>query len=206
LVHVRLVTSRAVKDRGFVTDRLVKVADVPTMVFTERVVMVEEAAVRALRDVIPVTARLVVVTLVDVTSPNVAFQRLVADPRLNARSVVGTRFEFTVPETMRVEVTVAFEEVNPPNSERVVVVKAPRFVTDWRVSASAPADGHPTPFDRQIPCPATVAVAKVPTSAYRYEEEAWLNRALVPVTEVRVESPVTVSVPVTVALEMVAPP
>lgn len=138
-VPVALVQTMLVKLKGLRTERLVKVAEVPTSVFTERLVMVELVEMRLVmvpveaekvfREVSPVTARLVVVTLVEVTSPSVAFQRLVAFPRLKARSVVGTRLEPTVPDTMRVLVTVAFDAEKPPKSERVVVVNAPRSVT-----------------------------------------------------------------------------
>lgn len=47
------------------------------------------------------------------------------------------RFEDTVPETMRVEVTVRFEVMAPPRSVRVAVATDPLFVTERSVSASA---------------------------------------------------------------------
>ena len=47
------------------------------------------------------------------------------------------------------------------------MVKDPRLVTLCNVSASAAAGRQPTPFDKQIPCPATVAVAKVARLAFR---------------------------------------
>lgn len=178
LVHVRFVASKELKDSGFTTDRLVKVADVPTRVFTERLVMVELVEMRlvmvpvvaekVLREVIPVAARLVVVTLVDVTSPNVPFQRFVPDPKEKARSVVGTRLELTVPETMRVEVTVAFEALKPPKRESVAVANDPLAVTEARVSDSEVRKPlHPTPFERQMPVPLIVAVVKFARSAKR---------------------------------------
>lgn len=54
----------------------------------------------------------------------------------------------------------------------MVVVKLPRAVTLWRVSASAVADGHPTPFWRQMAWPDTVAVANEAMLANRLVEEA----------------------------------
>jgi len=108
-----------------------------------------------------VAKRFVDVELVEVVFPKYPFHRFVTLPRLKARSVVGMRFEETVPETVRVEVTVRVEALAPPKRESVVVVKAPRLETIWRVSDSVVA-GQPTPFARQIFCPITVAVAKVP--------------------------------------------
>ena len=70
-------------------------------------------------------------------------------PKEKARSVVGMRFEETVPETVRVEVTVRVETFAPPKSESVVVVNAPRFVTIWRVSVSVVA-GQLVPSARQM--------------------------------------------------------
>lgn len=47
------------------------------------------------------------------------------------------RFEDTVPETVRVEVTVALLVVKPPSRVRVAVATDPLFVTERSVSASA---------------------------------------------------------------------
>ena len=124
--------------------------------------------------------KLVVVTEVAVTEPNSAFQRLVAFPSEKARSVVGIKLELTVPETTRVEVTVRvlavvppsrsvapvavrLEVVRPPKRDRASLVVAPRAVTLASVSASA-VTVHPTPFERQMPMPPTVAVAKLARS------------------------------------------
>jgi hypothetical protein len=190
-----------------VAANVVAVADPVVMELVVRFVMVDEVARRfvmvpvvALRLVTPrlvifekVANKLVVVTDTDVTDPKDAFQRLVAFPRENARSVVGMRFELTVPETMRVLVTVRVlavaplrmrtvpvvvrsEVVSPPNKERASEVVAPRAVTEARVSASG-VTTQPTPFERQMPMPPTVAVAKFAASAYRKEEEAWLKKA-----------------------------
>ena len=71
-----------------------------------------------------------------------------------------------------VPVTEASEVERPPKSWTVVVVKLPRAVTDWRVSESTVPAGQPTPFERQIACPDTVAVAKEAAFAKRFEEEA----------------------------------
>lgn len=127
-----------------------------------------------------VANKLVVVTLVAVTDPSSAFQRCVLSPKENARSVVGMRFDDTVPETVRVEVTVRvfavvppsskvapvavrLEVVRPPKSDKACEVVAPRAVTEASVSASAVTE-HPTPFERQMPTPFTVAVAKLARS------------------------------------------
>ena len=71
------------------------------------------------------------------------------------------------PRTVKVEVTVEEDATNPPRSCRVAVATAPRLDTVSSVSDSAPAEGQPVPFERQIFCPATVAVANVPTSLYK---------------------------------------
>lgn len=47
------------------------------------------------------------------------------------------RFDETVPDTVRVEVTVALFVEKPPRSASVAVATAPRFVTLANVSASA---------------------------------------------------------------------
>ena len=94
----------------------------------------------------PVTARLVVVTFVPV-----AFVKVVP-------------WSEVLPITVNELVTVEEEAMKPPRSCSVAVATAPRLVTVRSVSASAPALGQPVPFERQMPCPATVAVANVPTS------------------------------------------
>jgi len=107
----------------------------------------------------------VVVTETEVTAPNSAFQRLVALPKEKARSVVGMRLEDTVPDTVSVEVTVAFDALKPPNKESVAVANEPRAVTEARVSVSAVIKPlQPTPLERQMPVPLTVAVAKLARS------------------------------------------
>lgn len=159
-IQTRFVTLSELNTEGLNTDKFVNVALVPINVFTERLVMEELVetklatvpvdAVNVLNPASPVTARFVVVTLVDVTFPRLAFQRFVALPRLNARSVVGTRFDETVPETISVEVTVRSETLAPPNKLSVVVVNEPRLVTDCSVSTStAEVAGQPTPFCKQ---------------------------------------------------------
>ncbi len=75
---------------------------------------------------------------------------------------------------------VRFEAVRPPKRVTLEVAKAPRFVTEARVSDSAEAEGQPTPFERQIPCPATVAEAK----------EAKLVLSVEPVAEANESNPV----------------
>lgn len=80
----------------------------------------------------PVARRFVVVTV-----PKLPFQRSDGVPRLKRRSVVGLRLDETVPETVRVEVTVALFVVNPPRRVSVAVALEPRLVTLARVSASA---------------------------------------------------------------------
>lgn len=78
-----------------------------------------------------------VVAFVITTSPKLPFQRNEGVPMLYARSVVGVRLEETVPETVSVVVTTAFEVFKPPSKLRVAVATEPRFVTERRVSASA---------------------------------------------------------------------
>ena len=51
-----------------------------------------------------------------------------------------------LPVTLSVPVAVRLEVVRPPKSVTLEVAKAPRFVTEARVSASAVAEGQPTPF------------------------------------------------------------
>jgi len=191
-----------------VAESVVAVADPVTSELVARFEIVPEAAliVEAVMSVaasvvtpkfvmVPKVAnKLVVVTEVLVTDPNCAFQRWVASPSEKARSVVGIRFEETVPDTVRVEVTVSvlavvppsnkvvpvavrLEVVSPPNNDRAWLVVAPLAVTLASVSASAAAATHPTPFDRQIPVPLIVAVAKLAVSAYRKELDAWLKKA-----------------------------
>jgi hypothetical protein len=60
-----------------------------------------------------------------------------------------------------VPVAVRSETVRPPNKVTLEVAKAPRLVTEAKVSASAEALGQPTPLDKQMAWPETVAVAKV---------------------------------------------
>lgn len=79
----------------------------------------------------------VVVLLTIETSPKAPFQRNEGVPSEKVRSVVGVRFEDTVPETVSVEVTVALLVVKPPSKESVAVATEPRLVTERRVSASA---------------------------------------------------------------------
>ncbi len=81
-----------------------------------------------------------------------------------------------------VPVAVRSEVERPPKSWTVVVVKLPRAVTDCNVS-------RPTvfvklqnePFERQTPCPDTVAVAKEAILAWRVDAVA-LPIVAVPVT------------------------
>ena len=178
---------------------VVAVADPVTKELVVRFVMVDEeesrfvmVPVEAVRFVTPrfvifekVANKLVVVTETVVTDPRLAFQRLVAFPRENARSEVGMRFELTVPVTRSVLVTVRVLAVaplsrrtvpvvvrslvvRPPNNWTVAVANDPRAVTEARVSDSADRKPlQPTPFERQMPMPATVAVAKLAESAYR---------------------------------------
>lgn len=77
-----------------------------------------------------VPIKLEVMTFVVVTVPKLPFQRSEGVPSVNARSVVGVRFEDTVPDTVSVEVTVALFVENPPNKLKVAVATEPRFVTD----------------------------------------------------------------------------
>jgi hypothetical protein len=83
-----------------------------------------------------VANKLVDVLFVDVVFPKYPFQRFVALPSENARSVVGIKSDETVPETVSVEVTTKVDTFAPPNNESVVVVNAPRFVTVCNVSDS----------------------------------------------------------------------
>lgn len=76
------------------------------------------------------------------------------------------------PITVKELVTVAEALMKPPSRFSVWWVEVPRAVTLARVSASAPAAGHPTPFVRQTPTPITVAVAKVPVTALNVVPDA----------------------------------
>ncbi len=159
----------------FVTKRLVPVA-----LANRKFVIVPEEALKVVTPRVSTKAlvakRLVVVTEVLVTFPRFAFQRLVAFPSENARSAAGMRLELTAPVTAKlvvvpllmvvfwrevVPVAVRSETVRPPNKVTLEVAKAPRFVTEARVSASAEVEGQPTPLDKQMAWPETVAVAKV---------------------------------------------
>jgi hypothetical protein len=105
-----------------------------------------------------------------------------------------------LPVTLNVPVAVTFEEVRPPNNVTEDVAKAPRFVTLASVSASAAILGQPTPFWRQIPCPATVAEAKDAKFVLRVEPVALPKDKIpiaalfefneVPVAEVNESNPV----------------
>lgn len=79
---------------------------------------------------------LVPMRFVVVTVPKLPFQRSDAVPRANVRSVVGRRFEDTVPDTVRLEVTVTLFAMAPPRRLNVAVALEPRFVTESKVSAS----------------------------------------------------------------------
>jgi hypothetical protein len=72
---------------------------------------------------------------------------------------------------------VIFEAVSPPNNVTLEVAKAPRFVTEASVSVPDPVDGQPTPFCKQIPCPATVAEAKEAKFALSVEPVAATNES-----------------------------
>jgi hypothetical protein len=72
--------------------------------------------------------------------------------------------------------------VSPPKRLRVVVVNDPRAETLWSVSRpTVLVKLQNCPFERQIPCPATVAVAKLAIFAWRVEAVA-LPAVRVPVT------------------------
>lgn len=104
----------------------------PSVAFDEKR-LVDEAVVA--KKLVEVAFDVVLFTMV--TSPKLPFQRREGVPREYVRSVVGTRFEDTVPETVRVEVTVALFVVKPPSKLNVAVATEPRLVTLRSVSASA---------------------------------------------------------------------
>jgi hypothetical protein len=181
----------------FVTKRLVPVA-----LANRKFVIVPEEALKVVTPSVSMKAfvaeRFVVVTLRAVTSPRAAFQRLVRVPSENVRSAAGMRLELTRPVTAKlvvvpllivvfwrevVPVAVRSETVRPPNKVTLEVAKAPRLVTEAKVSASAPALGQPTPLDKQMAWPETVAVAKVAILACKVEAVA-LFAVSVPVTVV----------------------
>lgn len=83
-----------------------------------------------------VPTRLVVKRLVVVTVPKLPFQRSEGVPSEKVRSVVGIKFEDTVPETVRVDVTVMLFTMAPPRRFKVAVATEPRFVTERRLSIS----------------------------------------------------------------------
>lgn len=176
-----------------------------------------------------VQVRFVVLSVVTVNEDTTKF---VNDPFVAKRFVVVTFAPVAfvkvtpvrdeLPVTLNVPVAEILEVVSPPNNVTLDVANAPRFVTEARVSTSAPALGQPTPFCKQIPCPATVAVAneaifanklvvvavpKEPTPVTpRDVDVTFVPVAFVNVTRPSVEESATVSVPVTLALEVVSPP
>lgn len=186
-----------------VAKKFVVVASVPVAEVQVRLVALTEAAesVEAMRFVISplVAKRFVVVALVPV-----AFVK-----------VTPAREE--LPVTDNVPVALMSLVRRPPKSVSVVVVKAPRLVADWRVSTSTDeVEGQPTPFCRQIPCPATVAEAKVAKLAWSVEAVAFKKEpvprtarpvevtfdpvAFVKVRPERDELPVTDNVPATLSV------
>ena len=186
-----------VSARKFVTKRLVPVA-----LANRKFVMVPLEALKVVTPSVSMKAfvadKFVVVTLPAVTSPKAAFQRLVRVPRAKVRSAAGTRSEFTKLKTAKlvvvpfvmvvfarevVPVAVRSDTVSPPKRVTEVVAKAPRLVTEARVSASVAALGQPTPFDKQMAWPETVAVAKLAILAWSVEAVA-LPAVSVPVTVV----------------------
>jgi hypothetical protein len=149
-VEVKLLMVPA-SARKFVTKRLVPVA-----LANRKFVMVPEEALKVVTPSVSMKAlvadKFVVVTLLAVTSPNAAFQRLVSVPRVKARSAAGTRSEFTKFVTAKlvvvpfvivvfwrevVPVAVRSETVSPPKSVTEEVAKLPRLVTEARVSLSS---------------------------------------------------------------------
>ncbi len=150
---------------------------VEVTVFAERVsaFSVDPVALVKLKLVmVPVVARRLV-------EKRFAANKLVVVVLMPVALVNVTPARVETPVTLRVPVAVMLEAVSPPNKVNVVVVKLPRLDTVWRVSASAtdPVEQN-CPLERQIPCPATVAVAK----------EAMLAFNVLPVAAVNESNPV----------------
>lgn len=82
-----------------------------------------------------------------------------------------------LPVTLNVPVAEMFDAVRPPNNVTLDVAKAPRLVTEAKVSASDATLGQPTPFCKQIPCPATVAEANWAKLAFNVEPVAVVNES-----------------------------
>jgi hypothetical protein len=109
---------------------------------------------------------------------------------------------FKLPATFKVPVTDEEAATNPPNKSTVVVVKFPRAVTVANVSEETVPAGQPTPLERQIAKPITVAVAKFPEFATIEEPLAVVNpsdevKSEVEVTPTSVVLPVTFKAPAT---------
>jgi hypothetical protein len=109
---------------------------------------------------------------------------------------------FNIPATFSVPVTDEEAATNPPNKSIVVVVKLPRAVTVANVSLKTVPAGQPTPLDRQMAKPMTVAVAKLPELATIAEPLAVVNPSefvnnAVEVTPTNVVFPVTFNAPAT---------
>lgn len=153
----------ALENPIFVPYKLVEVVLVPVAFVQVRLDALKDPTIKFV--IVPLVAKkLVVVTLapvafVNVTPPNVE-----------------------LPVTDNVPVTDALDVVSPPNKVTLDVAKAPRLVTEASVSASTVPLGQPTPFCKQIPCPATVAEANWAKLANKLDEVAVLNEP-VPRTE-----------------------
>jgi hypothetical protein len=139
--------------------------------------------------------------------PKLAPKRLVEVVFVPVAFVNVTPLSEELPMTLRVPVAATFDAVSPPNKVTDEVAKAPRFVTEASVSASDAALGQPTPFCKQIPCPATVAEAKEAKFALKIDPVA-LTKVSKPLTladELKTKSPVEVPPPNWIAFVVVLP-
>ena len=133
-------------------------------------------------------------------------RRVVPVAEENDRSPVAARLVAVVFWREVVPVAVRFDAVRPPNKVTEEVAKAPRFVTEASVSASAAAEGQPTPFCRQIPCPATVAEAKEAKLAFSETPVAFVNERSPVVARLVAVVFWSEVVPVAVRFDVISPP
>ena len=85
------------------------------------------------------------VTPVALEKPRLVAKKFVVVALVPVALVKVTPAREETPVTESVPVAVRLEVARPPKSVTLEVAKAPRFVTEARVSASAEAEGQPTP-------------------------------------------------------------
>jgi hypothetical protein len=145
----------------------------------------------------PIVARLI---FTDVPDAVVNPSELVKSDVEVTPTRVASPVTFNVPATFKVPVTELDAATKPPRSSIVVVVNDPRAVTVANVSLKTVPAGQPTPLERQMAKPMTVAVAKFPELATIEDPLAVVNpselvKSEVDVTPASVEEPVITRVP-----------